>query len=102
MGPCIRRDDEEPSFRDARSADPESRDSLMCNCTSEVRAAHAPECRANFNHISAISPRGSREFCCEDPALLDQRAQCYPRGEQGMPDAWRVRSRVRSGSKHTR
>ena len=25
-----------------------------------------------------------------------------PRGAQGMPDAWRVRSRVRSGSKHTR
>ena len=33
-----------PSFRgDAPASNPESRDSPMCNCTSEVRASRAPE-----------------------------------------------------------
>jgi hypothetical protein len=46
-------------------------------------------------HIRVLAARPARVLR-QRPALFIRRAQCYPRRGQGMPDARRVRSRVRS------
>jgi hypothetical protein len=63
--------------------------------------------KTRVNALMALrSIRGTqpqlRDLAAPSARVLLEIPPSSNRGEQGMPDAWRVRSRVRSGRKHTR